>query len=349
MEVHGVSAGLLGDRVRCIAGVQTALFVSIAQRDLRGVGLSLGINFADGEVAGVQLVGGANFAHDVQGAQLAIGLNVADRLAGAQIGGGNLVELGRGAQIGLINKATVWDGVQLGIVNRSGEAHGVQLGLVNGSDRTTGFQIAALNIAEESSGVALGLVNATRAAGGLSVGLINISARHRGESLALVNLAGDGVHHLAFYATEATWATLALKLGARHLYTLALVGYSPGDPVSDEVRRFSASSRRWGVGLGLGWRAPLSRGWLEAIEIESTATRIGATVFEADASPIILSLRAGPVLRLLKFELLAAVSLNLALSRYGQDANFGGALQTVRRDGDTTARFYPGIMIGVQL
>jgi hypothetical protein len=345
-----VSAGLLGDRVGCISGVQTALFVSVAERDLRGVGLSLGFNFADGEVTGVQLVGGANFAHGVRGAQLAIGLNVADRLAGVQVGSGNLVELGRGAQIGLINKATFWDGLQLGIVNRAGEAHGVQLGLVNGSDQTTGLQLAALNISEETGGVAVGLVNVARAAGGLSVGLVNISARHRGESLALLNLVGDGVHHLAFYATEATWATLGLKLGARHLYTLALVGYSPGDRVAEEVRRFSTNSRRWGVGLGVGWRAPLSRRWLDAIEMESTATRIGASVFESDVSPIILSLRAGPVLRLVpNVEVLAAVSLNLALSRDGQDADFGGALQAVRRDGATTARLYPGLLIGVQL
>jgi hypothetical protein len=355
--VRGFSFGLLGDRAVQLDGFQLSFFYAQIDEELLGAQLSAGFNFADGSFRGAQVAGGANFARAGRGLQAAAGFNVAGRLVGAQIACGNDVEDGRGLQIGLINKAVSVDGARAGLANYAGQVRGAEVGLVNGSGEASGVQLGVVNVAGEASGFQLGAVNLARQAHGFQLGVVNLALSSDGESLALVNLVGDGVHELALYTTDTMLSNVAVKLGGRHLYTALVAAYHPGSAAGSGQERLARDSRRIGFGLGAGWRAPVHAGRLEALEVEAGALGLQSTATATTRAagnwrdrPLLLSLRAGVVVRLVApLSLLAGLALNAAVAGGGRDADVGlGFAETVTRAGGTTVRIYPGFLIGVQ-
>jgi hypothetical protein len=337
-RVHGFSFGLLGDRAAAIRGVQLSLFYADAAQELHGVQLAGGFNFVDAGFRGVQLAGAANFATDGRGTQAAVGFNVAGRFRGVQLALGNQTDDGKGLQIGVVNRAARFDGAQVGLTNGAEEMRGVQVGLVNAAGSTSGAQ--------------LGLVNVAREASGFQLGVVNLAAHQDAESLALLNLIGDGIHELALYATDTMISNLAVKLGGRHLYTALVAAYHPGDDLAAGPTRFSRRSRRFGVGLGVGWRRPLDRGRLEAIELEAIGTALRSHLTDGWRDPpFVGSLRAGIAVRLSSsFALLAGLSANVAVGTGGDDADVGlGLAEISATTGQATIRIYPGLFVGVQI
>jgi len=155
-------------------------------------------------------------------------------------------------------------------------------------------------------------------------------------------------------------SNLELKLGSRHLYTSVQFAYRPGDDLAAGTEHFQSSSRRYGFGLGLGYRQPLAAGRLRFLEVEASALNIksslgsgdGGSVFSFNNSnPIVASLRV-----LLGIEVwsglhaVVGVSQNTAIAWGGRDLNIGsGVLQSVQHSGQATVREYPGLLLGLQI
>ncbi len=320
-DVHGFSGALIADRVRIIRGVQFTVIYADAD-EVRGVQMGALFNFSDQTLLGTQLSIGANFGHVGRGIQAAVGLNVAGALTGGQIGGANYAATLVGSQLGIYNSALITSGAQIGFIDGAAELSGAQIGLVN--------------IAEELRG--------------LQFGLINISRHLDGESLALLTIAGDGIHEAALYASEAMLANLAIKLGGRHLYTLLAAGYGPGD--ADNPESITRDSRRYGAGIGLGFRAALGEGRVESVEVEAASMALhGGSRTTWLHGPWLHSVRGQVIIRALShLGILAGVSLNASVSGSGQDADLGiGRLEQVSRSGSKTLRWFPGGVIGVQI
>lgn len=351
-NVGGLSLGLLGDRAARVTGLQLALFYTRVNDGLDGVQAGLGFNFVDGVFRGAQLAGAANFAKDGAGVQLAIGFNVAGRLRGAQVALGNDVEDGRGVQLGLFNKAVAFDGAQIGLSNFGDQSRGVQVGLVNGAEEVAGVQLGAVNLARRAQGFRLGLLNVSKRSGGFDLAVVNVMGESDGEAFALVNLIGGGIHQLAAYSTDIMLGNVALKLGGRHLYSALIVAYQPGRALTSQMDNLGRDNRRAGFGLGAGWRVPLARKRLEAVEIETSSVTVGSR-FAAEWTdrPFVSSLRATLVIRLLSgVALLAGAGLNVALAAGGRDIDIGlGLAEAVGRSGDLTVRVFPGAVLGLQI
>jgi hypothetical protein len=171
-----------------------------------------------------------------------------------------------------------------------------------------------------------------------------------GESFAIINLIGNGIHDVTVFATDVMFTNLGVKLGGRHLYTHISGGFQPGDALAAESTEFTRASQRWGVGMGVGWRFPLERGPLAYAELEASTMQLRSGWEWADLTPQISSLRAQVGLRLARhLVVVGGAGLNVAVSTDGQDAKLGWGPEFVGREGTTTVRLYPGLMLGLQI
>lgn len=377
-DIHGFSFGLVGDRVGRMKGLQFTTVYARVGNDLAGTQLSLGFNFIDGSFRGAQIAGLMNFAHDGRGLQLAGVFNLARNLHGAQVGFANAADHVQGVQLGVANGAGQLEGARLGLFNGAEELRGAEVGLINSGFYVRGFQVGLLNVPcipiggtcgdvnRDTSGLEIGLlnvahaatgfqvggINVTREARGFQLGLVNVAAKSEGESLALLNLIGDGLHEVALYSTDTLWSNLELKLGARHLFTGLIAAYQPGDDLAPGPERFLRGSRRFGLGLGVGWRGDLGGRWFESVELEVSGTELMST-FDASwrGHPWISSFRVEVPIRLFRnVRLLLGVTANLAVACGGGDADLSlGHSDAVARTGGTTVRAFPGFLVGVQL
>jgi hypothetical protein len=389
LDVHGLSFGFIADRVgRLSSGLQLSIGANIVDHDLWGTQLAVGVNilrgggahavqvaaglnFADGAYEGAQIVSGANVAHgSLHGAQLAGGINyTGGAFQGAQLSGGANIVHGpaEGLQAaGGASLATSMHGLQMaGGASIAGTVEGVQLAPVNLAGGANGLQLGVVNYATEDAGAQLGVVNVSSRSRGFKFGVINISREHDGETFGILNLIGNGIHDVAAYATDTMLSNLALKLGSQHIYTSFLFAYNPGDrPTTTDSARLSSDSRRFGVGLGFGYRRPLSYGRLRFLEVEVAGLNVGSglAVWSTASSgevgvsigqdrPLLASARV-----VLGFRLAGALSgivgigENVAIAWGGRDLDIGsGFLETVQHEGGTTVRQYPGFLLGLQL
>jgi hypothetical protein len=359
-NVHGFSFGFVADRSRRVHGFQLALAWAQTDEHLHALQLAVGGNLVRGRFEGAQIAAGINVVKGTgygaqiaaggnivdgsyDGAQIAGGINsVSDKMDGTQIAGGaNWVEEGRGVQIaGGVNLAKRFDGLQLAPVNYAGEAKGSQIGVLNTSIFANGFRLGVVNVAGTSKG--------------FQFGVVNVSKRHDGESFALINVIGDGIHNLSLFTTDTMVSNIGFKLGGRHLYTNLTAGYQPGDAVTTNdtgAMTFTNSSRRFGTGVGIGWRFPLERGPLSFLELEAHWLQVHPAWKWIDDAPGVASLRLQTALSLAPhFALIAGAGVNVAVGINGRDVDFGvGAVQSVYRSGDTTVRIYPGVLLGLQI
>jgi hypothetical protein len=368
-DVHGFAFGFLGDRVgKLSSGLQLSLAMNLIDRELsgaqvtvganvlwgtgRGLQLSVGGNYAAGSFLGAQIATGLNIARgDVRGAQLATGLN----LAGSTMSG---LQMASGANIASQNSegAQIAAGFNLAAQSIRG-AH--IAGGVNLAREVHGAQIAPLNLAGSTSGVQLGVVNLASHGSGFSFGVINVAREHDGETFGVLNLIGNGVHSLAAYATDTMLGNIELKLGSRHLYTAFQFAYQPGDDMAAGPEQFQYKSRRYGLGMGLGYRQPLSLGRLHFLEVEGSAlslrSRFSSHAFgfarEGGDQPLLASLRALVGIAITsELSAIVGVSANTAIAWSGRDLDIGsGLIEATQHSGQATVREYPGVVLGLQM
>jgi hypothetical protein len=360
-SVDGLAIGVIGNRAYSVSGLQLSFAVNFVDTTMRGIQMSLAYNSA-GSLNGAQFAVGANWVfNDGEGWQSAVGANwVRGHFHGAQTAVGfNWAGSVRGAQIGLINASKEVDGTQIGLVNVAPTVRGAAIGLVNvamglkGEGEMRGAQIGLLNVGRHASGLQLGLVNLADEHKGFSLGLLNVARTQEGESLALLSLIGDGVHSGAVFATDVGLLNVAVKLGGRHLYTLMQAGFQPGDTApaerADIVQR---GDRRYSFGGGVGWRAPLTERF--SLDTELTGVNVVRRLAEiGDDRPTdtLFSLRAIAAYRLQPhLSVIAGLTYNMAMTFKARDLDIGtGVLERQEKHGDANFRYYPGIILGVQI
>jgi hypothetical protein len=199
----------------------------------------------------------------------------------------------------------------------------------------------------------LGVVNATGDSHGFSFGVVNVAKHDDGESFALVNLVGNGIHDVSLFATDVMVSNIGLKFGGRHLYTNLIAGYQPGNelPADRTSDQFTANTKRFATGAGVGWRVPIDHGVLAFGEVEADWLQVRPVWRWTGNAPEIGSLRLQAGLRLAPaVVLLAGAGVNVAVSTDGQDLDLDrtGA-QSVLHSGATTVRIYPGLLLGLQI
>jgi Caspase domain len=390
VDVHGLSFSLVADRVGGLSsGLQLSLGANVADQYMRGTQITIGANIVRGPARGTQLAVGVNFAgQSFRGAQLANGVNITmGDFSGAQLAAGaNWVEGpargaqlaaglnvarggGRGTQLagGLNLTLGQWRGAQLaGGVNLADEVTGTQIAPINVAARAAGLQLGVLNVARAASGAQIGVINLSQRSRGLKLGVVNIAGEQDGESFGLLNLIGNGIHDVAAYATESMLSNLELKLGSRRIYTSFLFSYQPGDQVAAApAQQFARGERRYGVGLGVGFRQPLSAGRLRFVEIEVSGlamqSRLGSSTDASgdsnfsigfgDNAPILASTRAIAGVALTHgLMAIGGLSMNAAIGWGGRDLDIGPSfLQRADRSGGTTVRQYPGLLLGLEI
>lgn len=350
---HGLQAAVgFNAATGPLHGAQMATGLNLASADAHGTQMAAGLNLTGGKLTGAQLAAGANLAGEVHGTQMAAGFNYdGGKLTGAQ--------LAAGANIVMDVEASRALQLAAGANLAAGTLHGAQIAAgVNLARHIEGLQLAPLNLAGTSDGLQLGVVNLVGHGRGFELGVVNIAAEHDGEALGVLNLIGNGVHSVAAYATDSMLSNLAVKLGSRHLFTAFEVAYQPGDAPAPGAERYRYGSRRYGFGLGLGYRQPLDAGRLRYFEVELAEMAIRSSFdahhlgFGADGdSPLLASARV-----VLGIEIAAGlhgivgISGNTAVAWNDRDLDLApGFLQSVQHDGKSTVREYPGFVLGLQM
>jgi len=357
-NVEGFSFGFVADRSQRVHGFQLAIGWAQTDVELLALQLSAGANLVRGSFTGAQVTAGANIVRGTgRGLQLVGGGNFVDgSYVGAQIAGGGNATTGttKGLQLaGGVNWAGSGTGLQVAgganVVTK--DYAGLQLGTVNYADAVNGFQLGVLNMAHTSaSGFRLGVVNVAGEAHGFSFGVVNVAKRDDGESFALINVVGNGIHDVSLFATDVLATNIGFKLGGRHLYTNLIAGYQPGDQLASGTEQFSAGTKRFGTGAGVGWRFPVERGPLAYAELEADWLEIRPVWHWIDNAPGVSSLRAQAGLKLAPhLVLIAGAGVNVAIATDGQDADLARGPQSVQHSGSTTVRIYPGLILGLQI
>jgi hypothetical protein len=196
--------------------------------------------------------------------------------------------------------------------------------------------------------------------------VINIAQEHDGETFGLINIIGNGIHDVAAYATESMLSNVELKLGSRRVYTSFIFAYQPGDELATGTaasQQFERGSRRFGLGLGVGYRQPLDVGRLRFLEVAVSSlalqSRLGRSpggdvqisFGGSDNAPILASTRAIVGVELAHgLMAIGGLSMNAAIGWSGRDADIGPHfLERTDRSGQTTVRQYPGLLLGLEI
>ncbi|HXI58763.1 MAG TPA: hypothetical protein VNO55_22000, partial [Polyangia bacterium] len=342
-DVRGFSFGFVADRARRVHGVQLAIGWAQTDQELVALQLAAGANLVQGSFEGAQLAAGANMVRGQgRGLQLVGGANVVDGdFRGVQVAGGADVTTGSMVGVQLAGGA--------GVVE---QGRGLQVaGGINLAKTFTGMQLAPFNYAESLHGLQLGVVNAAGESHGFRFGVVNIARHDDGESFALINLIGNGIHDLSLFASDVMVTNVGLKLGGRHLYTNLIAGYQPGDALAAGPERFTAGTKRFATGAGIGWRFPVQRGPLAYAELEADWLQVRPAWRWTDDAPSMGSLRAQAGFALAPhLVLLAGAGVNVAVATDGRDLDLGRSVpQSVNHSGATTVRIYPGLLLGLQI
>jgi len=358
-NVHGFSFGFVADRSQRVRGFQLAIGWAQTDVDLYALQLSAGANLVRGSFEGAQITAGANIVTGTgRGLQLVGGGNIVDgNFNGAQIAGG--INTISGDMYGLqmaggANWAGSGRGTQIaGGINIAKSFKGLQLAPINYADTSSeGTQLGVVNIARGTAdGLRFGVVNVAGSTRGFSFGVINVAKHEDGESFALLNFVGNGIHDVSLFATDVLATNIGFKFGGRHLYTNLMAGYQPGDPLAAGTERFSAGTKRFGTGAGIGWRFPVERGPLAYAELEADWMEIRPVWDWIQNAPAVSSLRVQAGLKLAPYVvLLAGAGVNVAIATDGRDADLGlDFAQSVQHSGATTVRIYPGLLLGLQI
>jgi hypothetical protein len=358
-NVRGFSIGLVADRARHVHGLQLAVGWAQSDAGLTGLQMAAGATLIQGPFEGVQMAAGATVLRgEGRGLQMAGGGSIVDgRFVGLQMAGAitTASEYLKGVQLaGGATYAGSALGLQMaGGVNLAKSFVGVQAAPVNYAGTMDGLQLGVVNLSKAASGFRLGVVNATGASRGFQLGVINVAKHEEGESFALINIVGNGIHNVSLFSTDVMLSNIGVKLGGRHLYTNLIAGYQPGDELAPGTgpEQFSAGTKRFATGVGIGWRFPLERGPLTFGELEADWLQVNPVWDWLSSPPGLGSLRVQAGLRLApQLVLLAGAGVNVSVATDGRDLDLSRVgPQSVARSGDTTVRIYPGLLLGLQI
>jgi hypothetical protein len=392
VDVHGLSFSFIADRVGALSsgtqlslgfnlidqrmnGTQLTIGANVLRGSGRGAQVSVGANYAAGELRGAQLANGANITMgEMRGAQLAAGANWADAgVHGAQLAAG--VDIvrggGRGAQLagGVSIALGGWRGLQMaGGVNVTDQIAGAQIAPVNVAADTQGLQLGVVNVTAEGAGAQIGVVNFAKKSKGFTLGVVNVAGEHDGEAFGLVNIIGNGIHDVAAYATESMLSNVELKLGSRRVYTSFIFAYQPGDDLGagQGPAHFERRNRRYGLGLGAGFRHPLDAGRMRFVELAVSALNVESDLtsptsdagfsfdFGNDA-PLLTSTRVIVGVEITHgLMAIAGLSMNAAIAWGGRNLDIGpNFLSRTTESGTgtsgTTVHQYPGLLLGLEI
>jgi hypothetical protein len=259
--INKFSLNLVGGYTAGVDGLEMAGVFNIDKKDVQYVQAAGVFNVAGGVVRGVQLAGIHNNDLDsVYGVQAAGVSNVVRRgFSGIQLSGlFNHVDEGmKGVQAGGIYNRDMDSlrGVQLaGMFNHvEKDMHGIQAaGLINRvKGQTGGMQLAGISniAAEEMKGVQVSSIfNYTKRLSGLQIGLVNMADTSSGYMIGLVNIVRKGIHQLTVSSNEILPINLSYKMGNKKMYSIFLMGYSPG-----------TNEKAYAYGFGIGNESRLSK------------------------------------------------------------------------------------------
>jgi hypothetical protein len=360
VDVHGISMGLVADRVARLTGFQFAFGLVRTDEELHGVQLSTGVAMSRGTTRGLQLGTVANVADGTfRGVQLADMISMTRGDAqGLQLTGGVNYAAGTftGLQVASLNLSDgALTGLQLAGIDVARQVTGAQVSAINVAGQITGFQLGGINYAGETSGFQLAAINVNKRAHGFQFGAINVITEDEdGEAFGVITYARNGIHEAAVYTSDTMASNVVLRLGTRHLYTSFGAAFHPGDELTGTGPvRFSRGTRRMGTTFGVGWRFPVENlGRLEALELEASGTDLYPSFDRGGENPPLVSaLRLQGAIRLVdKLAIMAGVGMNVSVAWGGRDADVGlGVLEKTITSGDTTVRIYPGFVLGIQI
>ena len=245
--VDGLEVGGLVNSVKNdVNGVQVAGLGSLVGGEVKGTQVGGFFNRNKGMTTGVQVAGLINIAEEATAVQTALGANVTNGdFAGVQaagffnIAGGNA----DGLQVsGLFNYSGGAVKTQVSsLFNKAGDVEGAQASLLfNKAKRVDGFQFGLVNVSDTINGVPLGLLNIVR----------------------------HGYNRIEISTSDALYANVGLKLGARSFYNIFQLGARWDDvPPNTNARKMS-----WGLGYGLGSAITINPRLL--LNIEAVAMQI---------------------------------------------------------------------------
>ncbi len=313
-HVTQLSLGLVTGNA-AVSGLDMATIGTITTGDVRALQLAGVFHIVGGGMRGTQLAGAANVVRgDVDGVQVAGALNVAGDVRGTQIAGA-------------MNLAV-------------GPVRGVQIaGSVNIGDDVAGVQVAVANIASHLDGIQVGMVNVAGRSDGLQVGLLNVASGKEANTFGLLSFVRDGYNHLEAWASDTTTASVGVKFGGKHMYTLLAAGYG------------TQHTDAWEFCLGLGGHLALTdRFWIDVDGMGGS--RWTARALIAPEQEALLRLRGMVGMRVWRsVGVFVGSGLNVAFGLDGRNPRplpLGTASSRQLGDGDNVA-FGPSLFAGLQL
>lgn len=237
-----LSLNLIAGYNGSVTGFEVGGFANILRKDMKGFQAAGFTNVVGGKVMGFQAAGFANVIKDSVFAFQAAGF--------ANINGSNT----KGFQgAGFLNVVDGnFEGFQAaGFVNIiEGNVKGFQAaGFTNVvSKDVEGVQITGgINLAKNVKGVQIGVINKADTVKGFQIGLINIADSVTGVPIGLINFVKNGYRSFDISTSEGFHTAFAYNIGVDKFYQILSVGIQ----MNDEAR--------WGLGVGLGTRFPITK------------------------------------------------------------------------------------------
>ncbi|CAL1519881.1 STN and carboxypeptidase regulatory-like domain-containing protein [Chitinophaga sp. MM2321] len=276
--INKFSFNIIGGYTAGVDGLEVGTAFNIVKNDMQYVQIAGFMNIVGGKARGVQVAGFHNnvldsmkgvqvagFSNIVQGSQDGLQITggigqIRGNMSGVQIQG--LAGISRGYTEGLqIAGGYAYSGKDINGVQVSGlynyanaTAHGVQLSAGGNITRGTmnGIQIASL-------------FNYARRLNGVQIGLVNISDTSTGYSIGLVNIVRKGYQKVAVFSTDLLPLNLAWKTGRKELYSILLLGMSPGN-----------NNKAYSFGYGVGKEIPFNKQLFLSAEVTGQSLYLGS-------------------------------------------------------------------------
>lgn len=239
------SLGVLTAREGEVNGAAVSSLGTWVDGPTRGLAAA-GVAFRSGGLDGVGAAGVVFWSTEaVRGGLFAPVTVATGSLVGLEVGAVNVVGDGLfGAQVGAVNIASGGtSGLQAGAANvATGDFRGLQASTANVAlgGFVAGAQIGVVNIGGEVTGAQVGVVNIASTVRGTQVGLLNIS-KDTTAPIGLLNVMTQGRFRAAAWVSETSLVNVSAKLGSRHVYSQATLGWNPRQ----------GGQLSFGLGLGL--------------------------------------------------------------------------------------------------
>lgn len=225
-----------------VTGFEVGGFANILKKDVRGFQAAGFTNVVGGKTTGFQAAGFANITKDSVSAFQAAGFMNINGSATKGFQGAGFMNAVNGDFTGFQGAGFA------NIVN--GNVKGVQAaGFINiAKENIDGAQISGfINIAKDVKGVQIGIINRADTVKGSQIGLINIADSVTGIPIGLINFVKNGYRSFDVSASEGFHTAFSYNIGVNKFYQIVSAGIQTNDKM------------RWGLGVGLGTRFPITQ------------------------------------------------------------------------------------------